>query len=144
MPKPKPKSPKGVPKKTSRTPAPSWLSGRTSSMPGAAAGGVSDLQSVEVGNAGFHHFQVHFDEVILYAPSFRRGKDFLPIQGILSHRHHFLGFRRPTLSMHGKEAAGIFCEILRGVVAAADCGNLELELDQLRIEEVQQQVIGPP
>ena len=55
--------------------------------------GSSDLQIVKVGNARFHHVQVHFDEVILDAAGFRRGKDLLPVQSVLSHRHHFLGFR---------------------------------------------------
>src|ERR1700674_1979980 len=55
--------------------------------------GSSDLHIVKVGNARFHHVQVHFDEVILDAAGFRRGKDFLPVQSVLSHRHHFLGFR---------------------------------------------------
>ncbi len=44
--------------------------------------------------------------------------------------------------MHGKEAAGIFREILGGGVALADGGNLELELDELGIEKFKQQVVG--
>ena len=46
----------------------------------------------KVGNAGFHHVELHFDEVILDAASFCRGKNLLPIQGILPHWHDFPGF----------------------------------------------------
>src|SRR6267143_6050379 len=99
--------------------------------------GSLDLEGLKVGDAGFHHVQVHFDEIILYAAGFRGGEDFLPIQSVLSHRHDFLGRRRPALHMHGKEAAGVFGEILRGVVALADSGDLKLELDELGIEKVQ-------
>src|SRR5260370_26921878 len=53
----------------------------------------SDLQIAKVGNAGFHHVKIHFDEVILYAAGFRGGKNFLPIQSVLSHGHNFLRFR---------------------------------------------------
>src|SRR6266581_7278990 len=88
-----------------------------------------DLQGLKIGDAGFHHVQVHFDEVISYAGGFRGGEDFLPIESVLPHRHDFFGLRRPALEVHGKEAAGIFCEIFGGVVALADGGNLELELD---------------
>src|SRR6266478_815152 len=105
--------------------------------------GPSDLESAKVGDANSHHVQVHFDEVVLYAARFGGGEDFLPIQSVLADRHHFFGFRRPALQVHGKEAAGVLREILRGVVATADGGDLELELDELGIEKFQQQVIGP-
>src|SRR5260370_15116879 len=97
--------------------------------------GSSDLEGLEVGDAGFHHFEVHFDEVVLYPASFRRGKDFLPIESVLADRHDFFGLRGPALDVHGKEAARILGEIVRGVVALADGGNLELELDELGIDE---------
>src|SRR5215467_7058353 len=97
-----------------------------------------DLQIVKIGNAGFHHFQVHFDEIILDPAGLSRSKNLLPIETVLSHRHDFLGFRRPALYMHGKEAARILGEILCGLVAAADRRDLKLELDQSRIEKLQQ------
>src|SRR5437667_9916470 len=101
----------------------------------------SDLEGAKIGDAGFHQVQVHFDEVILYAGGFRGGEDFLPIESVLPHRHDFFGLRRPALDVHGKEAAGIFRKIFGGVVALADGGNLELELDELGIEKLEQQVI---
>ena len=52
----------------------------------------SDLEMVKVGNTGFHHVEVHLDKIILDAARFRRGKDSLPIQGVLPHRLYFLGF----------------------------------------------------
>src|SRR5215471_17291906 len=99
-----------------------------------------DLQIAKVGNAGFHHFQVHFHEIVLYPAGLGRSKNLLPIQTVLSYRRDFLAFRRPSLYVHGNEAAGILGEIIRGLVAAADGGDLKLELDQLRIKEIQQQV----
>jgi hypothetical protein len=87
------------------------------------------LQRAKVGDAGRHHVQVHFYEVVFYAGGFCRGEDLLPIQVVLSHWHHFLGFRRPALYVHGNKAAGIPGEIYGGIVAAADGGDLELELD---------------
>src|SRR5258708_32311619 len=35
--------------------------------------GSLDLEGLKVGDAGFHHVQVHFDEVVLYAAGFRGG-----------------------------------------------------------------------
>ena len=61
---------------------------------------------------------------------------------VLAHAADFLGLRRPSLHVHGNEAAGIFREIFGGVVALADGGNLELKLDQLRIEQAEQYVVG--
>src|SRR5258708_10867609 len=104
--------------------------------------GSLDLEGLEVGDAGFHHVKVHFDEVVLYAAGFRGGEDFLPIESVLAHGHDFFGLRGPALDMHGKEAAGIFDEIVRGVVALADGGNLELEVDEPGIEKLEQQVVG--
>jgi hypothetical protein len=40
----------------------------------------SDLHIAKVGNAGLHHFQFHFDEIVLYAARLRRSEDFFPIQ----------------------------------------------------------------
>src|SRR5213080_2366853 len=102
----------------------------------------SDLEGAKIGDAGFHQVQVHFDEVILYAGGFRGGEDFLPIESVLPHGHDFLGLRRPALNVHGKEAAGIFREIFGGVIALADGGDLELELDELGIEKFEQHVVG--
>src|SRR4029077_9074163 len=91
---------------------------------GTAKQGSSDLQSMKIWNAGFHHFQVHFNEVVFYAARFRGGEDFIPIESILSYRHDFLGLCGPALNVHGEEAAGVFTEIIRGVVATADGGDL--------------------
>src|SRR6266852_3507040 len=96
---------------------------------------ASDLEIAKVGNAGFHHFQVHFDEIILYAADFRGGEDFLPIESVLADGHDFFGLRGPALNVHGKEAARVLGEILCRVVAVADGGDLELELDELGIEK---------
>jgi hypothetical protein len=96
-----------------------------------------DLQIVEIRNAGFHHWQIHFDEVILDAAGSRGSKDFLPIQSVLPHGHDLLGLRGPALHMHGNEAARVLREILGGIVAPADSGDLELKLNQLRIEQVE-------
>ena len=100
--------------------------------------GLSDIQFAKVGNAGFHHFQIHFHEVILYAPRFCRGKNLLPIQTVFSYRHNLFRFGRPALHVHGNEAARILGELLRSIIAAADRGDLELELNQFRIEKIQQ------
>jgi RNA polymerase sigma factor (sigma-70 family) len=104
---------------------------------------TSDLQFAQVGHACLHHVQVHFDEIIPHTARFRRRKNLGPIKTPLSHRHDFLGLRRPPLDVHGNEAPRILGEILRSVVALADCRYLELELDQLRIEKGEQQIIGP-
>src|SRR5205809_5275889 len=101
----------------------------------------SDLEGAKVGDAGFHHVQIHFDEIVFSAGGFGGDEDFLPIQSVLAYRHDFFGLRRPALDVHGKEAAGIFRKIFGGVVALADGGNLELELDELGIEKLEQQVI---
>ena len=45
--------------------------------------------------------------------------------------------------MHGIEAPRVLREILRRIISFANCRNLELKLDQLRIEKAQQQVIRP-
>src|SRR5579864_2523133 len=111
-----------------------YISGtqQTHSFPFADSGPRSDLQILKVGNVGSHHFQVHLDEVILDATRLRRGKDFLPIQGVMTYWHHFLGLRRPALNVHRNEAARVLREILGGVVAAADGRDLELKLHPLR------------
>jgi hypothetical protein len=36
--------------------------------------------------------------------------------------------------MHRNKAARVFGKVLRGIIAFADGGDLELELDELRIE----------
>ena len=45
--------------------------------------------------------------------------------------------------MHRVEAARVLQEVLGGDEAGRDRRHLELELDQLRIEQVEQQVVGP-
>src|SRR5260370_4206205 len=107
-------------------------------------GARSNLQSVKVGDAGFHHFEVHFDEIIFYAAGLRGGEDFLPIERVLADGRDFFGLGRPALDVHGKEAAGILGEILGGVIALADRGDLELELDEPGIEKFKQHVVGAP
>src|SRR5579864_7935165 len=102
----------------------------------------SDLQAAKIRNAGPHHFQFHFDEVILYAAGFRGGEDFLPVERVLSHGHDLLGLCIPALHVHGNKSAGIFREVFRGVVAFADRRDLKLELDQLRIKQFKQEVVG--
>src|ERR1017187_3597159 len=65
------------------------------------------------------------------------------VQRAMAHRHCFLGYRRPVLHVHRNEAPRVLRKVLGGVVAPADRRHLELELDQLRIEQIEQQVIGP-
>src|ERR1700733_6962952 len=105
--------------------------------------GLSDLQLAKVRNAGLHFFQVHFHEVILDAAYFCGGKDLLPVQTVLSDRHDLLGFGGPALHVHRNKATRILREIRGGIVAFADGRNLKLELDQLRIEQAEQYVVGP-
>src|ERR1700758_4140346 len=95
---------------------------------------ASDLQVAQIGNAGFHHFQLHFDEVIPDAAGFCGGEDLLPIQAVLAYRRDFFRLRGPALHVHGDESAWVLGEIFGRVVAAADGGNLELELHQLGVE----------
>jgi len=47
------------------------------------------------------------------------------------------------MKMHGNKAARVFGKVLGGIIPFANCGNLELELDELRIEKLKEQVIGP-
>jgi len=96
------------------------------------------LQVAKVGDAGFHEVEVHLDEIIFDAAGFCGGEDFLPIERVLTHGHRLFGFGGPALDVHGKEATGVLCEILRGVVTAADGGDLELELDELGVEKAEQ------
>ena len=95
--------------------------------------GSSDLELMQIRNAGAHLLQIHFDEIVLDATDFCRGEDFLPVQGALSYGHNFLGFRRLALHMHGNEAAWILGEIFRGVVTLANGRYLKLEFDEFRI-----------
>src|ERR1039457_2242640 len=97
----------------------------------------SNMELAKEGNAGLHQVQVHFDEVILEPARFCRRKDLRPIERALTHRHRFLGYRRPVLHVHRNEAARVLRKVLGGVVAPADRRHLELELDQLRIEPVE-------
>src|ERR1039458_1487325 len=103
----------------------------------------SNMELAKEGNAGLHQVEVHFDEVILEPARFCRRKDLRPVERALPHRHCFLGYRRPVLHMHRNEAPRVLRKVLGGVVAPADRRHLELELDQLRIEQIEQQVIGP-
>src|SRR6516165_2305281 len=106
------------------------------------AANPSDLETAEIRNAGFHHVQVHFDVIISDAADFRSGENPLPIESSLPHRNNLLGLCGPALDVHGDEPAWIFHEIVGGVVALADGGNLKLELDELRVEKIEQEVIG--
>src|SRR5437660_721270 len=103
---------------------------------------ASDLQIAQVRNAGFHHVEVHFYEVVLDAGGFCRREDFLPIQGVLTDRHDLFSLRGPALYMHGDEAPWILGEIFGGIVAAADCRDLKLKFDQFRIEKIEEHIIG--
>src|ERR1700736_3261087 len=85
------------------------------------------LQTAKVGNAGLHQRQVHLDEIVLDAPCLRCAKYFLPIESALAHRHNLARTCRPTLHMHGNKAARVFGKVLRGIIAFADRGDLELE-----------------
>src|SRR6516165_5114163 len=96
------------------------------------------LPVAKVGNASLHQLQVHFHKVILDAARFRCCKDFLPVEGALANRRYLPGFCGPTLDVHRSEAAWVLVEVLGGVVATVNGGDLELELDQLRIEKVEQ------
>jgi hypothetical protein len=104
---------------------------------------LSHLQMVKVGNAGLHQRPVHLDEIVLNAACLCRGKYSAPIQSALAYRHYLASLCRPTLNMHGNEAARVFGEVPGGIIAVADGGNLELELDELRIEKLKEQVIRP-
>src|SRR5271170_6765289 len=92
--------------------------------------GISNLEIAQVGDAGFHEVEVHFDEVVFYAAGFCGGEDFFPVESALSYRNDFFSCGGPALNVHGEKAAGIFHEILGGVEAFADRGNLELEIDE--------------
>src|ERR1700753_3604126 len=65
------------------------------------------------------------------------------MQGALTYRHDLAASGRPTLNMHGNKAARIFGKVLRGVIAFADGGNLELKLDQFGVEKFKEKVIRP-
>jgi hypothetical protein len=103
---------------------------------------ASNLEIAKVEDAGFHHVEIHFDEVILDAARLCRSEDFLPVESALSHWHDFLGSGGPTLDVHGEKAAGVFHEILSGVEPFADGRNLELEIDELGIEKADQDVVS--
>jgi hypothetical protein len=90
---------------------------------------ASDLETAKVGDAGFHQVEVHFHEIVLDPPGFCGGEDSFPVEAVLAHGDDFLCSRGPALDVHRKEAAGIFHEILGGVVAFADGGDLELKFD---------------
>jgi hypothetical protein len=108
------------------------LAGALSNIRILEGDGSSDLELMQIRNAGAHLLQIHFDEIVPDAADFCRGEDFLPVQRALSYRHNFLGFRRPALHMHGNEAAGILNEIFRGVVTLANGRHLELEFHEFR------------
>src|SRR5215471_1131953 len=104
--------------------------------------GSRDLELMQIRNAGAHLLQLHFDEIVLDAADFCRGEDFLPVQRALSYRHNFLGFRGPALHMHGNEATGILGKIFRGVVTLSNGRYLELEFDEVRIQKLEQNIVG--
>src|ERR1700733_10577454 len=109
----------------------------------AAAGALCHLQVAKVGDAGLHQRQVHLDEVVLDAAGLGRGKYFVPVESALAYGHYLASLCRPTLNVHGDKPAGVFGEVLGGIVAVADGGDLELEPDELWIEKLKEQVIGP-
>src|SRR5258708_17440383 len=49
-------------------------------------------------------------------------------------RSDFLGICGPPLNVHGIEAPRVLREIVRRIISFANCRNLKLKLDQLRIE----------
>src|SRR5579871_337087 len=101
---------------------------------GAVTGGSYDLQIAQVGDAGFHQRQVHFDEVVLDAAYLCRSEDSVPVECALAYGDDLARLFRPALDVHGDEAAGVFREVLGCVVSIADGGYLELEFDKLWIE----------
>jgi hypothetical protein len=96
-------------------------------------GFLSDLQMAKVGNAGFHQRQVHLHEIVLDATSLYCCKYSFPIKSVLAYWRYLASCCRPTLDMHRNEATRVFGKVLGGIVAFVDCGDLELELDELRI-----------
>src|ERR1700722_15157337 len=97
----------------------------------------------EARNALPHQRQIHLDEIVLDAACLGCGKYFVPIQGALAYRHDLAAGGPPTLNMHGNKATRVLGKVLGGIIALADGGNLELKLDQLRIEKLKKQVIRP-
>src|ERR1700761_8817864 len=97
----------------------------------------------EIRNAGLHQRQVHLDEVVLDAACLGRGKYSIPIESALAYWHYLASLCRPALNMHGNKAAWVFRKVLGSVIAVADCGNLELELDELWIQKLKEQIVGP-
>src|SRR5260370_37061613 len=67
--------------------------------------GSLDLEGLKVGDAGFHHVEVHFDEVVLYAAGFRGGEGFFSIPKGLGHGPEFFLFLGPAPDGHCKETA---------------------------------------
>ena len=96
---------------------------------------LSHLEMAQVRYAGFHHGEVHFDEIVFYAAGFCGGEDFFPVERAFPNRHDFFRVSVPALDMHRDEAARIFVEIFGGIEAFADGGDLELEFDELGIEQ---------
>ena len=76
-------------------------------------------------------------------PVFAAANIFVPVERALTYGDYLVSLRRPALDVHGDKAAGIFGEVIGGIVAIADGGDLELELDEPGIEKLKEQVIGP-
>src|SRR5260370_10667226 len=68
--------------------------------------GSLDLEGLKVGDAGFHHVEVHFDEVVLYAAGFRGGESFFSIQSVLGPGHDFFWLSVPALDRACKQDVG--------------------------------------
>ena len=91
------------------------------------------MQPAQIRYARLHHFQLHFNEVILHTTSLGCCEDFFPVESVLSNGHDFSSFGRPALDVHRHEAAWILGEVVSGVLTLADGRNLKLKLDQLWI-----------
>src|SRR6266581_2235749 len=125
-----------------------------SSDPGAnCVAAWSNLEALEKPDAFLRKLHVLLDEVVLDATDLRSRKRLHPVDAALSESHRPAA-RTPSagcrgcleihvLQMHRDEAAGVSREVVSGDEAAADRGHLELELDQLRIEQLHQDVVGP-
>src|SRR5688572_17340970 len=78
---------------------------------------VLGTELVKIGIACLQRVHVHLHEVVLDPAFFGGGEDLFPVDGTLSHRHHFLVGEGPVHQMHRSESAGILLQHLRGVEA---------------------------
>src|SRR6185437_2630073 len=102
----------------------------------------SDLQMLQIGNAGLHERQSHFDEVIADAAGFGSGEDAFPVESSLPYGDYRFCLRVPALDVHGDEAAGVLHEVIGGIETIGDGGDLELKFDGQGIEELKEQVVS--